>query len=50
MIVDNRVAILAAANIGDEYMGLNGEFNFHDLDVLGVGPVARQASAVFDRY
>jgi putative cardiolipin synthase len=50
MIVDNRVAIIGGRNIGNEYMGLNGEFNFHDLDVLGVGPVARQASAVFDRY
>lgn len=50
MVVDNRTAILGGRNIGDEYMGLNEEFNFHDLDVLGVGPVARQASAVFDRY
>jgi putative cardiolipin synthase len=50
MIADNRVAILGGRNIGDEYMGLNAEFNFHDLDVLGVGPVARQASVVFDRY
>jgi cardiolipin synthase C len=50
MIVDNRAAILGGRNVGDEYMGLNPEFNFHDLDVLGVGPVARQASAVFDRY
>ena len=50
MVVDNRVAIVGGRNVGDEYMGLNPEFNFHDLDVLGVGPVARQASAVFDRY
>jgi putative cardiolipin synthase len=50
MIVDNRVTIIGGRNIGDEYMGLNTEFNFHDLDVLGVGPVARQASGVFDRY
>ncbi|MFY7865370.1 phospholipase D-like domain-containing protein [Roseateles sp.] len=50
MVVDNRVAIIGGRNIGDEYFGLNEEFNFHDLDVLGVGPVARQASAVFDRY
>lgn len=49
-IADNRVAILGGRNIGDEYMGLNPAFNFHDLDVMGVGPVARQASAVFDRY
>jgi cardiolipin synthase C len=50
MVVDNRAAILGGRNIGDEYLGLNAEFNFHDLDVLGIGPVARQASAVFDRY
>jgi putative cardiolipin synthase len=50
MVADNRVAIIGGRNIGDEYFGLNREFNFHDLDVLGVGPVARQASAVFDRY
>jgi putative cardiolipin synthase len=50
MIVDNRAVILGGRNVGDEYMGLNSDFNFHDLDVLGVGPVARQASAVFDRY
>ncbi len=50
MIVDNRVAVIGGRNIGDEYFGLNAGFNFHDLDVLGVGPVARQASAVFDRY
>jgi putative cardiolipin synthase len=50
MIVDNRVAILGGRNIGDEYMGLHAEFNFHDLDVLGIGPVARQASAVFDLF
>jgi putative cardiolipin synthase len=50
MIADNRAAIVGGRNVGDEYMGLNPEFNFHDLDVLGIGPVARQASAVFDRY
>ena len=50
MVADNRVAVLGGRNIADEYFGLNPQFNFHDLDVLGVGPVARQASAVFDRY
>jgi putative cardiolipin synthase len=50
MIVDNRAVILGGRNIGDEYMGLHAEFNFHDLDVLGIGPVARQASAVFDLF
>lgn len=50
MIVDNQAAILGGRNIGDEYLGLHVEFNFHDLDVLCIGLVARQASAVFDSY
>ena len=50
MIVDNRAVILGGRNVGDEYMGLNAEFNFHDLDVLGIGPVARQTSTIFDLY
>jgi putative cardiolipin synthase len=50
MIVDNHATIIGGRNIGDEYMGLHDEFNFHDLDVLGIGPAARQASVVFDAY
>ncbi len=50
MIVDNRATIIGGRNIGDEYMGLHEAFNFHDLDVLGIGPVSRQASDVFDAY
>jgi putative cardiolipin synthase len=50
LIVDNGAVILGGRNIGDEYLGLNADFNFRDLDVLGVGPVARQASDVFDLY
>lgn len=50
MVVDNRVAIIGGRNIGDHYFGLSTTFNFRDLDVFGVGPVARQASGVFDRF
>ena len=50
MVADNRASIIGGRNLGDEYFGLNPAFNFHDLDVLGIGPVARQASQVFDRY
>jgi cardiolipin synthase C len=50
MIVDNRVTILGGRNMGDEYFGFSEDFNFHDLDVMGFGPVARQASKVFDLY
>jgi len=44
MIADNRAAILGGRNIGDEYFGYAEDSNFRDLDVLGVGPVARQSS------
>jgi putative cardiolipin synthase len=50
MIADNRAAIMGGRNIGDEYFGYSPESNFRDLDILGVGPVARQASDVFDRF
>jgi len=50
MIVDNRAVIVGGRNVGDEYFGLNEQFNFHDLDVLGVGPVARDVSGVFDAF
>jgi len=50
IIVDNQAVILGGRNIGNEYLGLNASFNFRDLDVLAIGPVARQASAIFDSY
>ncbi len=50
MIADNRAAIIGGRNIGNEYFGLHPAFNFRDLDTIGIGPVARQASEVFDRF
>ncbi|MGB3427287.1 MAG: phospholipase D family protein [Burkholderiaceae bacterium] len=50
LVADNRAAIIGGRNVGNEYFGMSSEFNFRDLDVLGVGPVARQASDVFDRF
>jgi len=50
MIADNRAAVIGGRNVGNEYFGLSPEFNFQDLDTLGIGPVARQASGVFDRF
>jgi putative cardiolipin synthase len=50
LIADNHATILGGRNIGDSYFGLNQSYNFHDLDVLGIGPVARQASAMFDDF
>jgi putative cardiolipin synthase len=50
IVADNRAAILGGRNIGDYYFGLNNHYNFHDLDVLGFGPVARQSSELFDNF
>jgi putative cardiolipin synthase len=50
VVADNQVAVLGGRNIGDEHFGLNPDYNYHDLDVLGVGPVARQVSIAFDAY
>ncbi|UCD79595.1 MAG: phospholipase D family protein [Desulfobacterales bacterium] len=50
IVADNRIAILGGRNLGDEYFGLNSTFNFLDLDVLGVGPVARESSKLFDHF
>jgi len=48
--VDNQVTILGGRNIGDEYFNANPDLAFADLDVMAVGPVAREVSAVFDQY
>lgn len=50
IVADNRIAILGGRNLGDEYFGLNSSFNFLDLDALGVGPVARASSELFDHF
>lgn len=50
MIADNHAMIVGGRNIGNEYFGLSPRSNFLDLDVLGVGEVAQQASRVFDRF
>jgi len=49
-LVDGAVAILGGRNIGDDYFGINPSLNFADLDVLAVGPVAREAGESFDTY
>jgi len=49
-LVDSAVAVLGGRNIGDDYFGVDPELNFLDLDVLAVGPAAREAGAAFDDY
>jgi putative cardiolipin synthase len=50
MVMDNAVAIVGGRNIGDHYFGVNTKANYRDLDIIAVGPVVREASAVFDRF
>ena len=48
--VDNQATILGGRNIGDEYFNADPELTFIDMDVLSVGPVARDVSSSFDLY
>ena len=50
LIADGRAAIVGGRNIGDHYFGLSETYNFHDLDVLGAGPIAVQANEMFDHF
>jgi putative cardiolipin synthase len=47
---DNTVTIVGGRNIGAEYFDASSEFNYGDLDVLAVGPVADLVSTEFDIY
>lgn len=47
---DNQATIVGGRNVGDEYFDAGNEVLFHDLDVLAVGPLARDVSNDFDRY
>jgi putative cardiolipin synthase len=48
--VDNQASILGGRNIGDEYFNAAPDFAFSDLDVLAIGPAARDVSKEFDLY
>lgn len=50
MIVDGNAVIVGGRNLGDHYYGLSYAYNFHDLDLLGFGHIARQANAMFDHF
>ncbi|MEN8175782.1 MAG: phospholipase D family protein [Pseudomonadota bacterium] len=50
IIVDGNAAIIGGRNIGDHYYGLSSAYDFHDLDLLGVGHIARQANGMFDHF
>ena len=50
LIADGNAAVVGGRNIGDHYFGLSHDYNFHDLDLLGFGHIARQANEMFDHF
>jgi putative cardiolipin synthase len=50
IVADNHITILGGRNLGNEYFGLNQKYNFHDLDVLALGPTAHLMSKIFDHF
>ena len=48
--VDNQATILGGRNIGNAYFEADPALDFHDLDIVAIGPVAREVSVSFDRY
>lgn len=48
--VDNQVAIVGGRNLGDEYFDASRDLEFHDLDLMAVGPITQKISASFDDY
>ena len=50
MTGDGVVSLIGGRNIGNEYFAAHEDSNYNDLDVLAVGPVARQVSRTFDEY
>jgi cardiolipin synthase C len=50
MTVDGAATILGGRNIGDIYFAYGEGTTYFDLDVLAVGPIARDVATDFDRY
>jgi putative cardiolipin synthase len=50
LIVDGVAAVVGGRNIGDHYFGISPAYNFHDLDLLGIGHIAQQANGMFDSF
>ena len=49
-VADNQVAIVGGRNIGNPYFGFGSRYNFRDIEVITVGPVAEDISDSFDIY
>jgi len=47
---DNQVTVLGGRNIADEYFGAREDAKFGDLDVVGIGSIAKGVSRMFDSF
>lgn len=47
---DNEITIVGGRNIGDEYFDARSDRNYHDLDLMAIGPVVQEVSQAFDMY
>ncbi|MGD9582638.1 MAG: phospholipase D family protein [Lysobacterales bacterium] len=50
LLVDQRLAIIGGRNIEDRYFDLDPGYNYHDRDILVVGPRCQQMRRSFNRY
>jgi putative cardiolipin synthase len=48
--VDSQATIVGGRNIADEYFGAREDAKFGDLDVVGIGQMARDVSTMFDTF
>ena len=48
--VDNQFTVIGGRNIAAENFDADADIRFGDLDLLGIGSVARDVSRMFDRY
>lgn len=48
--VDNHVTIIGGRNMSNHYFGADESKKYGDLDVVGVGPIVRDVSSMFDEY
>ena len=47
---DNQITIIGGRNIAAEYFAARIDVNFGDVDVVGIGPIVRDVSDMFDTY
>ncbi len=50
ILADGHFGIAGGRNVANEYFGLHDKYNYFDLDVLAVGPVAADMAGAFDQY